>query len=271
MSLKVKDVAHLMEIMAPLDLKENYDNVGLMVGSRENDVTNILVALDCTMKVIREAIDKKCSLILTHHPILFRKPSTITTDSLSGTKLIELIKNNIDVYSSHTNLDKANGGINDIVVEMLGYSHSEIMDLHKSSGDGQQNCGVGRLISLEQEITLTELCDKVKEAFKVSVLRYSGSDNKIIRKIAVVNGSGSDYFDRAKALKADCIITGDTTYHYVSDFEEEDIAIIDPGHFATEWPAMKVFGRKLEEKLTEAGYDNSVLLSSEVFDPYKYR
>lgn len=269
MAFKVKNVVDIMESLAPTSLRDSYDNVGLMVGSRDNTVTNILVALDCTLKVIKEAVEKDCSLIITHHPILFRKPSSVTTDSLIGTKLIELIKNNIDVYSSHTNLDKIQGGINDLIVNILGFEKGTIMEI--CAGEEAQNSGVGRLVTLEKPLTLVSLCDNIKASLKISSLKYTGEDQKFIRKIAVINGSGTDYFDLAKALKADCIITGDTTYHYVSDFLEEGISIIDPGHFATEWPAMSSFADVLKNNLEEVGYNNSVILSEEIFDPYKYR
>jgi dinuclear metal center YbgI/SA1388 family protein len=269
MALKVKNVADIMESLAPVKLKDNYDNVGLMVGNKENSVTNILVALDCTLKVVREAVEKECSLILTHHPVLFRKPSTITTESLLGIKIIELIKNNIDVYSSHTNLDKIQGGMNDLIVSILGFDKVQVMEICED--EGSKNSGIGRLVTLEKPITLASICDNVKASLKISSLKYTGEDKKLIEKIAIINGSGTDYFDLAKALKADCIITGDTTYHYVSDLLEEGISIIDPGHFATEWPAMITFSMVLKEKLREAGYNNSVIISEEINDPYKYR
>ena len=269
MAFKVKNVIDIMESLAPINLRDSYDNVGLMVGSRESTVTNILVALDCTLKVIKEAVEKDCSLIITHHPILFRKPTSVTTDSLIGTKLIELIKNNIDVYSSHTNLDKIQGGINDLIVNILGFEKGKVMEIYE--GEDAQNSGVGRLVTLVKPLTLASLCDNIKASLKISSLKYTGEDEKLIQKIAVINGSGTDYFELAKALEADCIITGDTTYHYVSDFLEEGISIIDPGHFATEWPAMISFSELLKNNLEEAGYNNSVVLSEEIFDPYKYR
>jgi dinuclear metal center YbgI/SA1388 family protein len=266
-AFKVKNVVDIMESLAPTSIKDSYDNVGLMVGSNDNTVTNILVALDCTLKVIKEAVDKECSLIITHHPILFRKPASVTTDSLIGTKLIELIKNNIDVYSSHTNLDKIEGGINDLIVNILGFEKGSIMEIC----EGAKHSGVGRLVTLVKPITLASLCDNIKASLKISSLRYTGEDEKFIQKIAVINGSGTDYFDLAKVLNVDCILTGDTTYHYASDFLEEGISIIDPGHFATEWPAMSSFAELLKNKLEQVGYNNSVIISEEIFDPYKYR
>jgi putative NIF3 family GTP cyclohydrolase 1 type 2 len=92
MHLKVKDIHRIIEKYAPEKLKEDYDNVGLMVGDMESEVTSILVSLDCTLDVIKEAEDKNCNLIFTHHPLLFSRPKSITTDTLIGKKIIRLIK-----------------------------------------------------------------------------------------------------------------------------------------------------------------------------------
>lgn len=270
MSLKVKDISKLIEDFAPIKLKESYDNVGLMVGDRETTVSSILIALDCTEAVIEEAKATGCNFIITHHPLLFKKPSSITTDTLTGRKVIELIRNNINLYASHTNLDSAAGGINDSIANILGYKNSEVIEPSVIDGIKDNKAGIGRLILLEEEITLSELCDKVKKALEISCIRYSGDEAKKIKRLAIINGSGQDYFNAARHKGADCIITGDTTYHYVSDFCEDNIAVIDAGHFSTEWPAMKLFGISLEKMLREKGFEGSVILSQRTKDPYKY-
>lgn len=271
MSLKVADIKKIMEEMAPTKLKESYDNVGLMVGDVDEKVTSILVALDCTLSVINEAKNKKCNLILTHHPLLFRKPSSITTETLLGKKIIELIKSNINVYSSHTNLDSVRGGINDIIIEVLGFKASKTIDLSPNRDSDDYNSGIGRVAELNESITLKELCWKIKSALELPYLRYAGEDSMVIKKIAVINGSGQDYFYAAKKLGADCIITGDTTYHYVSDYSEEGIGIIDAGHFGTEWPGIKVVAKELENRIKELGFDNDVIISENGKDPYKLK
>ncbi|MCH5139051.1 Nif3-like dinuclear metal center hexameric protein, partial [Clostridiaceae bacterium UIB06] len=225
MTLKVKDIHRIMEEHAPARFKESYDNVGLMVGDRECEVTSILVALDCALEVIEEAKKKECNLILTHHPLIFKKPNSITTDTLIGKKILQLIKNDINVYSSHTNLDSVKGGINEIVMELLGFNNYYTIDLSDRRGDNDNSTGIGRIATLSEPINLSELCDKIKTSLNISVLRYSGEDSYSIKKVAVINGSGQDYFSEARRLGADCIITGDTTYHYVSDFNEEGIPV----------------------------------------------
>src|SRR5665647_357470 len=158
MFLKVKDIEAIMEEYAPQVLKEDYDNVGLMVGDKEAIVTKILVALDCTMDVIREAKDKECNFILNHHPLLFVKPKTITMDTLVGKKIIELIRNDINVYASHTNLDSAQGGLNDIVTEILGFNKYKIIEPSKQCNYDVCHSGLGRLVILDEPIRLVDLC-----------------------------------------------------------------------------------------------------------------
>ncbi|MFL0195837.1 Nif3-like dinuclear metal center hexameric protein [Clostridium sp. WILCCON 0269] len=271
MYLRVKDIHNIMENHAPSILKESYDNVGLMVGDMKSEVTSILIALDCTLEVIEEAKQNGCNFILTHHPLLFKKPDSITTSTLIGKKIIQLIKNDINLYSSHTNLDSVKGGINDIIMALLDLTCDEIIDPSKVKNYGENNCGIGRISGLKVPVTLEELCSKVKSNLNIPMLRYAGNESKIIKKIAVVNGSGESYFNSAKLLGADCIITGDTTYHNMSDFEEEGIAIIDAGHFETEWPAMKKVADLLVREIRTNKFDNTVILSKVNRSPYKYK
>lgn len=271
MSLIIKDIDKIMEQHAPARFKESYDNVGLMLGDKESEITSILVALDCTLDVIQEAKKKDCNLILTHHPLLFKKPTNITTDTLLGKKIIELIKSNINVYSSHTNLDSVKGGINELIMEIIGFNKYYTISPSERGNDNDRTTGIGRIAEFDEAITLEEMCEKVKESLNIPFLRYSGDDSMKIKKVAVINGSGQDYFNVARRLGADCIVTGDTTYHYVSDFNEEGIGIIDAGHFDTEWPAMKFIAKWLKGILETKGFDNLVLVSEASRNPYKYK
>lgn len=271
MILKVKIIDNIMEEFAPSILKEDYDNVGLMVGDKNALVTKILLALDCTLDVIREARDKGCNFILTHHPLLFVKPKTITTDTLIGKKVIELIKNDINVYSSHTNLDSVKGGLNDIATEILGFSKYKIIESSKKYNSDEGYAGIGRIVILDEPIKLAVLCENVKKAYNTEFIRYVGHDNDLVNTIAIINGSGEDFFYESVKLGADCIITGDTKYHGVCDLLEENISLIDAGHFSTEWRAFKIFGEKFKNKLVKDGYDNEVIISRNTFDPYKIK
>lgn len=271
MLLTVRTMEQIIEQYAPPILKEDYDNVGLMVGDKDAEITKILIALDCTLDVICEAKDKGCNFILTHHPFIFVKPKTITSDTLVGKKIIELIKNNINVYASHTNLDSIKGGLNDIATEILGFTEYKVMETSTVSGYNNGDNGIGRFVTLKNPIVLMDLCEKIRKLFNAEYIRYVGEDDRLIKNIAIINGSGEDFFGISKNLQSDCIITGDTKYHGVSDLKEEGIALIDAGHFITEWAPFKVFAKKIEKQLRVQGYHNDVLISEKTKDVYKFK
>lgn len=261
---KVKDIIKIMEDFAPKILKEDFDNIGLMVGDKEKKVERILLALDCTLDVIEEAKEKNIDLIITHHPLIFKKPNSITTETILGKKVTELIKNDISLYSSHTNLDSAENGLNETIVKILGFKNGEILEKNKNSRKGKIE-GLGRLISLENEISTEDLINKVKEKLKINSLRVVlGKGN--IKKIAVINGSGQDFFNNAIKNGADCIITGDTTYHYASDYKEMGVTIIDTGHFASEWIVFLEVINEIRDKFGET----EIILSEKSEDPYTF-
>lgn len=261
---KISDVINLMEKIAPESLKESYDNVGFMVGDKSKEVTKVLVALDCTLKVIEEAKGVGAELILTHHPLLFRKPKSITTNTLQGKKIINLIKNDIALYSSHTNWDSVNGGLNDTFVKLLGFKESKIIDRNPLDNES----GVGRIVYLEEELAIEEIINRIKDKFKLENLRFSGAKNKKVKAIALVNGSGEDYLQSAHDLGAELLITGDTTYHFVSDYEEMGLSVIDMGHFNSEWPLLIELSKDIKEVLEPLGVD--IIISKEVKDPYNF-
>lgn len=261
-SVKISDIIDKIEIFAPIKLKEDYDNVGLMVGDKNKTVKKVLFALDCTKEVIEEAKKLNAELIITHHPLLFRKPKNIISDDLQGSKIIALIKNNISLYSCHTNLDSAKGGINDALVRLLGFNSYEIIE--KSKINGFEQAGIGRIIDLNEKMKFDDFINLIKTKLNINSLRVVRS-NEYINKIAVINGSGQDYFDYAFNIGADCILTGDTTYHYASDFKEKGVSIIDAGHFYTEWlPFLSVI-----EKITDSFDEVEFIRSNSNKDPYE--
>ena len=263
MKVKARDIISEMENMAPKYLKEDYDNVGLMVGTSEKEVTKVLLALDCTQETIREAKENNVDMMITHHPLMFRKASSVVNEDLQGSKIIELIKSDISLYSSHTNLDIVNDGINDQIVKVLGFEKGEVIQRCKIKG--YEESGVGRLVTLDYFIRIEDLINKVKKALKIENIRVAAGKREI-KKIAIINGSGQDYFKEAFIQGADCIITGDTTYHFVSDYKEMGISILDPGHFNTEWVAFLAAMKKIEDKFNTIEFIHSTLSK----DPYLF-
>jgi len=259
----VLEISKEIEEFAPKFLKEDYDNVGLMVGDSQKEVKKVLLSLDCTNEVIKEAINLKCDLIINHHPLLFKRPSSIVKGDLIGDKIITLIKEDIGLYSCHTNLDSAKNGINETIVNMLGFNSNKIIQPNESG-----NCketGIGRIVKLEKEVLLSDIIKLVKNNLNIKNMRIVKGSEKV-KVLAIINGSGQDLFYKAKSLGADCIITGDTTYHFASDFKEMKISIIDAGHFSTEY---FVFLKTLEF-LKEKFKDVEFIASKKCQDPYDF-
>ena len=259
--IKVNNIINEMDLLAPTYLKEDFDNVGLMVGDKNKEVKKVLLALDCTLKVIEEAKKENVELIITHHPLIFKRPSSITTDTLQGKKIIELIKNDISLYSSHTNLDSVENGLNDTIVSILGFDNSKILEKNKRD----DKAGLGRIVSLKESIQLEDLISKIKKSLNINNLRVVKGKDKV-NKIAIINGSGQDFIGKAVALGADCIITGDTTYHFASDYKEMEISILDVGHFASE----QITFFNVMENLKEKFKDVEFITSTVEEDPFSF-
>lgn len=259
--VKVKELLDFMEKEVPTSLAEGFDNVGLMIGDEEKEIKNILLALDCTKSVIEEAKMKNIDLILTHHPLMFIKPRRIVKSDLQGSKIIDLIKNDIAVYSAHTNLDSVNDGLNKTIMDMLGFNNSEILE--KSKVDS--SAGIGRIYTGNKVYELEELVKNLKASLGCENLKVA-KGNREIKSIAVINGSGQSFFYKALASGADCIITGDTSYHFVSDFKEMGITVIDPGHFLSE---KNVYTKVMKEKLSKLD-GIKIFISESESDPYEF-
>ncbi|WKY43388.1 Nif3-like dinuclear metal center hexameric protein [Eubacteriaceae bacterium ES2] len=129
MAVKLDQIIKVLETSAPRKLAESWDNVGLMLGERNQEINRVLLTLDVTEAVIAEAIEKKVDLIISHHPFIFSGLKSLSCDSLKGRMIKSLIQNNIGVYSAHTNLDLAETGLNDYMGRMLGLNRMKPLEI----------------------------------------------------------------------------------------------------------------------------------------------
>ena len=125
--MKIKNIITYLEEIAPLCYQEAYDNSGLLVGDKESEVTSVLIALDCTEETLEEAINNKCNLVITHHPLIFSKLSKITGSNYTERIIIRAIKHDISIYAIHTNLDNIYYGVNHRISQRLGLINTEIL------------------------------------------------------------------------------------------------------------------------------------------------
>ena len=231
MILKVKDIIGNLEKKYPKANAESWDNVGLIVGKLNQEVRKVQLSLDTTDKVIENAIKNSADLIITHHPMIFKPVKTITTMDNLGRKIIKIIENNRSLYAMHTNLDSSKDGLNDYILNLLEVENSKVIDVNEFDNE----VGIGRLYTLSKEMNIDEYATFVKNSLKIKNIRIiSENREKIIKKVALINGSGMSYWRKVKSLGADLFITGDIGYHDALDAKEAGINVFDIGHFESE-------------------------------------
>lgn len=240
--IKLSEIINILESSMPFSIKEEWDNVGLMLGDTSAKIENVLVALDCTKEVINEAIEKKADLIITHHPFIFGSLKNIDYNTSMGRKIKALIKNDINVVSCHTNFDKMANGTSGTVAKLLDLSGIENLT--------DEEFSLGKT-GLTEPVTLKEFVCLVKEKLNVNAIKYVGDDSKLIKKVAVVSGSGSEFIFDAIAAGADVFITSEIKHHIAIEGIENDIALIDAGHFETENSALETFVDLLKDKVSK--------------------
>lgn len=227
----VGKVIEYLEQIAPLSLAEDWDNVGLLVGDRVWTVERLITCLTITPDVVAEAIEGRANLIVTHHPLPFQALKNITADSTAGRLLLNLIASRIAVYSAHTAFDSARAGINQHLA--IGLDMQEIAPLFP--GDVEDaDVGAGRLGILGEEVSLVEMTKRVKNFLSLEKLQIVGQNDQVVSRIAIACGSGGSFLERAIELDCDCLITGETNFHTCLEAEARGVALILPGHFASE-------------------------------------
>ncbi len=228
--MRLQEIMRHLEDFAPPGVAEGFDNVGLLVGDKEAEVSRIVVALDYTEAVLEYALQQQAELVVTHHPIWFGKRYNLTTEDWVGRLLLRSIKHGVNVYAMHTNLDKIRGGVNYKIAEKLGLQNIEF--LVPDCKDGQAETGLG-VVGEIGEMKKKEFLAHVCKVFNVPVLRYSETNKEKIRKVAVCGGSCASYLSYAIKHNADAYITGDISYHKFFDTEGKFL-FIDAGHYETE-------------------------------------
>ncbi|MCI6737891.1 MAG: Nif3-like dinuclear metal center hexameric protein [Intestinibacter sp.] len=363
--MKLCNLIQKIESKYPTNLAYSWDNVGLLVGDYEKEIKKILVTLEANEAVVDEAIKNKVDLVITHHPFIFSKISRVNSGDLKGRLILKLIKNDISLYSMHTNFDIAKDGLNDYFMEIMGFKNCEILeethseklyklavyvpvgyedkirevlgannagyignyshctfntkgkgtfkaeegtnpfigeigyiekadevkietvvqesilnkvvqevikahpyeevayDVYELQNQGQKE-GLGRISTLDKEMTLEELANKIKSTLNMDKIRLVGNLDSKINRVALCTGAGSDLVKLSKAKGADVLITGDMKYHEAQDALDMGMNVIDCGHFDTEDIFKDVMKRFIDS------FEEFETIKSEVYlNPFK--
>jgi len=246
--MKCKDIINQMRTLAPENLAMSWDNTGFMVGDLDSDVQKILLALDITDDVVEEAMQKSANLIITHHPVLYKDFKSITTQTAVGRRVIKLIQNNIAVYSSHTNLDMCDGGVNDALFSVLELTKKEKLMEQNTPLDIAM---AGRVGELKTPMTLEEFAEFTKKKLNLQGIRFVGDEATKITKVALCAGAASDkqMFDLAVKNGAEVYITGDICYHDGQKAQDMGLCLIDATHYASENVVFNTLKKYLQDNL----------------------
>ncbi len=231
--IKTNEIIKEIEKFAPVETAQSWDNSGWQIYLGKEEAQKIMLCLSITQNVISQAVEKGCDLIISHHPILFNPIKKITNNTISEKIIVEAIKNDIQIYSAHTNLDIANGGVNDVLCERLG------IDVIENRCDG-----FVKIAKLPEAIDIDSFILKLKISLNVSKIKIiNPSDKKFVQTIAVCSGSGGSFAGELKDV--DVFVTGDVKYHNALDIQ--DIILIDAGHFETERIVLQSLKNMLEK------------------------
>ncbi len=255
----VQDIYDYIDDFAPFATQLDFDNAGLLVGDKNAPVGRVLLALDATLAVAREAARKGCGLIVTHHPLIFHPLKAVRPEDPTQAVVAQLVRKNIALICAHTNLDAAPGGVNDVLMDRLG---AKVTGVLEPMGDG---CGMGRVGELRQAMEPRDFAAHVKKALGARAVRATLGDRPV-KRLAVCGGAGGDLLDLAVSHGADAYVTADVKHHEFLAAQALGVTLVDGGHFATENPVMPALAERLSQAFAKDGVE--FLLSTQK-EPYR--
>jgi len=239
----VQNIIDVVADFAPQYLQESWDNTGVQVGGTDIPCTGTMLCVDATPQVIAEAAARRCNLVISHHPLLFRGLKRISPgpDVVQQT-VIDAIRADITVYSSHTALDSTPGGISHRMAAMLGAKITAVL-----APNGTDGCGLGVVAALPKPLTPATFITLVKNTFGSTTVRCSQGTGHDISILALCGGSGGEFIPAAISAGAQAYLSSDIRYHDFVDFGKQ-IFLSDIGHFEAESCAKEIFYELISEK-----------------------
>ncbi|MBR5134868.1 MAG: Nif3-like dinuclear metal center hexameric protein [Clostridia bacterium] len=216
--MKLLELMEYMQIVAPRELAEEWDNVGLLCGDPQREIKTVVVALDCDEATIAFAKEHDADVIVSHHPLIFSPVKRLTAPS----PLFSLATSGIAAFAAHTNLDAATGGVNDCLAQTLG-----LVDVEEAFG------GIGRVGTLESPVTPADFAALVGQRLGTTVQLRAGTNE--IRSVAIVGGAAGEYVFETDA---DAFVTGEVKHHEWIAVPSTQ-TLVCAGHYATEAVVVK--------------------------------
>jgi len=268
--MKLKKILNILNDIAPFDIAETWDNSGLQAGSPVWDVTKVMVGLDVTMPLLLAAKKSKSDLVLTHHPLMMTPEKSFDFEKMPGSAIRLAAREKINIVSLHTNLDKANNGLNDYFASRIGIQETASF-LQGPPEPGPEESlldGIGRMGGLKKAQPASDLAQQIKEQLGLSSLRVTGDMTRPVKIVAVCTGSGGSLVDAFIRSTADVFVTGDIKYHEARAVEEAGKILMDVGHFASEHMAIDLIEKRLAQAFQTACVNMEIIKYLTEKDPF---
>lgn len=240
-----REIMQVIEVSYPREVALDFDNVGLLVGREEKEVSRVYIALDATDAVIDSAILSGADMLITHHPLIFTPLKAVTDGDFVSRRVLKLIQKDIAYYAMHTNYDVL--GMAQLSEQVLGIHKTEVLNVTAQRGDLPE--GIGRIGNLDKPMTLRECCVYIKHKLNLGSVKVFGDMERMVHRLAVSPGSGKSAVRPAIEKGADVLVTGDIGHHEGVDAVEQGLAVIDAGHYGTEYIFVEDMKNFLEGKL----------------------
>jgi dinuclear metal center YbgI/SA1388 family protein len=247
----LREMIEVLEDIAPLTLAEAWDNVGLLVGDEAARIHRVMTCLTVSQTTMREAIDQKAQLIVTHHPILFRPIQRITTATPTGRWLLDAIRSGIAIYSPHTAWDNAHLGINRALAERLALSGVAPISASPVAELAAIHLGTGIHGTLPQSMPIHTLLHQLGQSIPSIRPRTTKPLDHVVSRVGIVCGSGGSLVPAVAGCGCDCMLTGEATYHQCLEADALGVALILIGHFASEFFAMQRLADLIQERVPD--------------------
>lgn len=245
--MKAYELISWLEKKYPADAAEDWDNVGLLTGDDNTEVSHVFLALDLTEETLAEAIENGADMILTHHPMIFSGIKKINNHSFTGRRILTLIRKGIVYYAMHTNYDVL--GMADLSADYMKLENPSVLSVtEEREGEIQ---GFGRVGDLSDRMTLREYAQLVKKSLKLKDVKVYGNLDSEVGRAAVCTGSGKSMIQDAIAAGAEVYVTGDIDHHTGIDAVAQGLALIDAGHYGTEYIFMDAVKKELNQAFPE--------------------
>lgn len=243
--MQLREVGRQFAKKVPPEFAEEWDNVGWMVGSLEENLEGIVACVDPSPEALEFAVENNCNLMLAHHPLFFESIKQLTTNSPLQGLVMDAVRKNVGIYAMHTNADSVRRGLNDIFADFLELEAR--VPLVKD--EEAEETGLGRAGRLSSPVPLEELEDKVSTHPRISYFRTVQAGAEEISRVALCTGSGGDLLEHKEVMEADLFISGDLKHHEVEKARMNGLNLIILDHYEMETVFLNFAQNLLEDQL----------------------